>query len=58
VADKTEYAVSYVRDGETFIVPTPTKKQAGETADAYAYDRDNGDVKIISRTVTDWAEES
>lgn len=54
----TEYAVEFVRDKETFRVPATDAKNASALVDAYTYDRDNTDIKIVTRKVTEWAKES
>lgn len=54
----TEYAVEFTREGETFLVPTVDATSAAVLVEAYAYDRDNENVKTLTRTVTEWAEEA
>ena len=54
----TEYAVAFSREGEDYRVPTTDADSAAVLVEAYKYDRDNENVRVLTRNVSDWAEEA
>lgn len=52
----TEYSVAFTREDEEYSVLVPDVDRAQELADAYYYDRENSNIRVMTREVTEWVE--